>query len=111
MEVSEVLNKAADLLEKPGAWTQGAIGRLEDGTPVLSADATELSRATCYCMAGALWVANGYQYPGAAFDALPEGPRRGTGTWNDATERTQAEVVEVLRQAALRAAATQEAGQ
>lgn len=100
MSVAEVLNKAADLLEKPGAWTQGALGRLEDGTPVYSADAPSLSRASCYCMAGALWVANGYQYPEAAFDALPAGPREGTGQWNDAPGRTQAEVVAALRQAA-----------
>jgi len=95
--VQEVLNKAADLLEKPGAWTQGALARLSDGTPVYS---RSLSQASCYCMAGALWVANGFRFPDEAFDALPEGPRGATGSWNDAPGRTQSEVVEALRAAA-----------
>lgn len=98
---AEVLEAAADLLSKPGAWTQGALGRKEDGSPIC--DPAELSTASCYCMAGALWVANGLAGPWSAFDALLEGPRNNTGSWNDDRSRTQAEVVEALRAAAKQA--------
>lgn len=89
--VSEVLAAAADLLEKPGAWTQGA-----------------WINGDCMCAEAAIGMAAGITYfpnvsvcePALAFagfvgDFIP--------VWNDAPGRTQAEVVDALRQAARQA--------
>lgn len=107
MEVSEVLNKAADLLEKPGAWTQMAFARNAEG------EETGLSQyrgqAVCWCILGATWAVAGDDSRDAD-DELRRFIGDDINCWNDAPGRTQAEVVEALRQAALRAAATQEAG-
>lgn len=115
MEVSEVLNKAADLLEKPGAWMQ------EDYCDAGGYRAKELQRASCWCIAGAIGAVADMDGPeaeewankvlGPLIPGVEEGyPVTGIPGWNDKPNRTQAEVVEALRQAALRAAATQEAG-
>ncbi|MBI0530887.1 DUF6197 family protein [Sphingomonas sp. TX0522] len=95
-EVADVLERAADLIAKPGAWTQGNYARdaagegLHDGfNPA----------AVCWCAYGAIEkVTNegmGGDLRNAAANAIPWGP-----FWNDAPERTQAKVVAALRSAA-----------
>ena len=99
--VSQVLSEAADLLEKPGAWTQGANARDATGksVPVTS------GRGTCFCMAGAILHRTGGDYRAAALvrRVLPM-PNEAVKDWlvsfNDTTGRTQAEVVAKLREAA-----------
>ncbi len=100
MKVSNILDSAADLIAKPGAWTQGAYGRDADGAPP-----RVFEDSVCFCAIGALarvWGVSpdeahdreqGMRWPG--FNSL--------GLWNDDPERTQAEVVQKLREAAAKA--------
>jgi hypothetical protein len=103
----EVLNAAADLLEKPGAWTQRATwrksprGRLHDGFPT--------DEATCFCITGALMKVAGSHHPliwecRNLLDAATGFSYFGIEDWNDTKGRTQAEVVATLRRAALSSA-------
>ena len=100
LTVSETLRAAADLIEPAGAWAQGCLGRDQNGKPVF--DAGDIGKATCFCMAGAIWRAAGKQpLVLAAFDVLrPRLWHHGIGSWNDYYQRTQAEVVAALRAAA-----------
>ena len=105
MTAAEILRAAADLVERPGAWTQGASaldasGRLVD----FNSDA-----ATCFCALGALWHAAGSAVSlpvDSAETALRGIIGRNVGDWNDASDRTATEVAQVMR----RAAATLDAG-
>ena len=99
--VSEVLAAAADLLEKPGAWTQGWYARDERGG-ICSAGASD---AICFCAVGAISKVSGGLPPVQALDLMRSaaGCTDNIGDWNDAPERTQAEVVTALRQAARQA--------
>jgi len=105
--VADILTAAADLIEKPGAWTQGALARHANGNPVGPAEAN----ATCWCLYGALDRVTGVRcYEGAAADVLA-GMLPGTVSgWNDRTGRTQAEVVAALRAAADKARTAAETG-
>lgn len=103
MKTSEVLNKAADLIEERG-WTQGPLGW--DATGPLCALGGIGAALDCrtigdtYCMwelAETPEVAAVADYLGVAVG--PEGG--GVYNWNDAPGRTAAEVVEVLRAAAI----------
>lgn len=96
--VADVLERAADLIEPEGKWTQQIYARTEDGR---STDVQD-PEAICFCMAGALArVAGDFnerfisakQVVGNILD-------RGMADWNDAPERTQPEVVAALRRAA-----------
>jgi len=99
LTVAEVLERAADLIEPEGAWTQGAYARDVLGNNLNPDEQWGPSpTAVCRCMYGAVAEVarpNGYQYlPPSGSWGLP-------GTeWNDAPERTQAEVVAKLREAA-----------
>lgn len=101
---TEVLEAAADLLEKPGAWTTGVFARDAAGHQVGLRD----DRATCFCLAGAIEKAaqNGTFAFREAFDIMDAMARRAgfrhVAAWNDAPGRTQAEVVATLRQASRR---------
>lgn len=103
--VSEILNAAADLLEKPGAWTTGDYARGDD----------------CFCALGAICEIEGQVKPRGnvvvekeesdasrafALFVMGEPEPYHVARWNDAPGRTQAEVV-----AALRAAATHQTGE
>ncbi len=100
MQPSDILSRAADRLEQPGAWTQNAFARTSDDKRVFPYS----SNAVCWCARGV--VAKELQHSDEwetphAYDYL----RRAAGalsiaTWNDAPERTQAEVVAALRKAA-----------
>lgn len=102
LKPSEVLSMAADLIEPRGAWTQGYYARDEGGEQVEA----EEPKAICWCAIGAMAHAIGREI--ATFDPVS----RAEGylidaigyhsiiTWNDAPERTQADVVTAFRKAA-----------
>lgn len=101
-EVSEILTKAADLLEKPGAWAQGIFA---------SDDERELHLygwepgATCFCIMGATQavIADGAAWWDRRVDlvnALTASLGSNPQYFNDTPGRTQAEVVVALRAAA-----------
>ena len=91
LSVADVLERAADLIEPEGKWTQGKYG----------------SHDSCMCAKGAIyhvgaWDERADEALEAVYAILPS-----TGiisdrlvAWNDAPERTQAEVVAKLREAA-----------
>ena len=104
--VAAVLNAAADLLEKPGGWTQGALALGGEGE-YLDVDSSD---ATCFCVVGAIRRVSGFgrrpeetipvRQALAASLRLP-GYKAPLVNWNDDPDRTQAEVVKALRHAAL----------
>lgn len=106
--VSEILSKAADLIDKPGAWTQEEFAKAEDGTHWIE-DEEAFDGAVCWCALGAVAVATNENpwsiwgsetLAGKAQFALTEVVGFPVAGWNDAPERTQAEVVAALREAA-----------
>lgn len=98
LKASEILNKAADLIEPEGAWAQEYFARDEHGNFVEACD--EL--AMCWCVLGAIEFAAGGV--GVAYSEAQHCLGAIVGEqideWNDAPRRTQAEVVAALRQAA-----------
>lgn len=100
MKPSEVLAKAADLIEPEGRWTRGALARNERRRDVKQ----KWHLATCFCASGAIGaVANDDAQWTEAFGYLSAVTLRLSGddviTWNDDLARTQAEVVKALRDA------------
>ena len=101
MRVSDVLDRAADLIKPEGAWTQGCFARNASGVP------TGLTGfrgpAVCWCLLGATDKATGDD--AALSQEADDFLRRylvvpDLGDWNDNSRRTQAEVVAKLREAA-----------
>jgi hypothetical protein len=98
--VSEILDAAADLIEPEGAWTQGTWARKASG----SLTSAHFEDAVCFCARGAIVRAGNFPLTAelprlndlAGFRNAAEMAR-----WNDAPERTQAEVVAKLREAAM----------
>lgn len=105
MNVAEILNKAADLIEPEGAWTQGALARGPDG---FGTESEIPPNAVCFCAEGAIQASSGrgnHSLEKRAFDALRKVlPTDFIHEWNDKPCRTQAEVVAALRAAAEKAA-------
>lgn len=110
LSVADVLDRAADLIEPEGAWTQGAYAKTADGNHFMHGDA---AGAVCWCAIGAIDKASAsqgrdhpnYLWLGAArqlADILPQacGLNDTITTFNDDPGRTQAEVVAKLREAA-----------
>lgn len=97
MLVSEVLEKAAALIEPEGAWIQGRSARNTVGN-----DVPPIHPAACsWCASGAMSKAIGSEV--AADDArnfMNKFLRRKVWTWNDLSGRRQTEVVTKLREAA-----------
>lgn len=96
--VAHVLNAAAKTIARPGRWTQGASARDRTGKEVLSRS----PKAVCWCALGAIGRAASSlgQSPYVSvreFEAFIESE---VSDWNDALGRTQAEVVQALRDAA-----------
>ena len=100
LKPSEVLAKAADLIEPEGAWTQNAYARGKSGRPV---DPENKRYAVCWCAVGAIsriaaagsapwWTARRPLERVIGQSCLPD--------WNDTPGRTQAEVVAAFRAAA-----------
>ena len=100
MEYSEVYNKAADLVEK--GWTQNAQAKTGGEAKCNFDD----SCAVRWCLTGALMLA---YYTLSSFGySLTElrdylGLGRSPSLWNDHPDRTQEEVVKLLRETAKRA--------
>ena len=96
--IADILDRAADLIEPEGAWTQMDWGNRED----------------CFCMLGAVAYAAGID-PDSPWSGNPACEARVPLTevigvpifelteWNDTPGRTQAEVVAKLREAAAKA--------
>jgi len=98
-EIADVLDRAADRIERDGWWQ----GDYYEGADLdIYAGATlRLAPRPC-CLTGALWAESGDAH--AAMDVVSIiGDYVGNdlpAVWNDAPERTQAEVVAALRGAA-----------
>lgn len=98
MSIADTLEAAAKLIEPEGAWTQGVWG-----------DAN-----SCMCAEGAIYAAVGRD-PMRGRESIADGASKflakllpfhdgnAIAHWNDAPERTQAEVVIKLREAAAKA--------
>lgn len=99
MKASEILHAVGDLLEQPGAWTQGAFARDIDGHVVRSCDAD----AVCWCAFGAFGPVspNGLNslYEEAGTFLREAIGRRSITQWNDDPNQTQENVVETFRKA------------
>jgi hypothetical protein len=96
--VADILNKAADLIEPEGAWTQGAWQRGRSGREVKP----DSPRAVCWCVGGAIEHVSSIGIGSAAMTELRDHLSvMFISEWNDAPERTQAEVVAKLREAAM----------
>lgn len=98
--VADILTAAADLIDKPGAWTQYQWARNAAGQPV-----GVLDGAVCWDIAGAI-VRVAPDYSGIAFSldaALKDTVGKSMSGWNDAPGRTQSEAVAALRAAAVKA--------
>lgn len=100
--VADVLDAAADLLEKPGAWTTEACARSEEGQRI----EWDSPDAVCFCALGAIFRES-MLLQTQALDADDHfGRYLGGKNWqtisrfNDAPGRTQSEVVAALRAAA-----------
>ena len=103
--VADTLDAAAELLSKPGAWTQGAYARDADGEDLLDANDNLMvpPEAVCFCLYGAVaYIEDDTVRGGEACQYLE---RLGISAteWNDEPERTQDEVVAKLREAAAKA--------
>lgn len=102
-DLAVVLNRAADLITPPGAWTQGSYARDAEGCPVPLDD----PYAECFCVAGAIarfakgedW-ADGLQIVRRTLNTGRAVPFVSVSGWNDEAGRTQAEAVQLLRDAA-----------
>lgn len=93
--IADILDRAADLIEPEGAWTQGRWTaddfscRCAEGAIAHAANISPLcigSHPAAIALADVLGLPNAYQ--------------GGIALWNDDQSRTQAEVVAALRQAA-----------
>lgn len=102
--VADVLEEAAGLIEPEGAWTQKHIRLNAEGRYTANG-----SEAVCWCVVGATMAVTGIVASMAAdryfAEFLGETGVDAVERWNDAPERTQAEVVAKLREAAAKARA------
>lgn len=103
MLASEVLSRAADLIEPEGAWTQGAFARPKPSKAFVGARWPRTR--TCWCVRGALFEVTGTrprhenEATVAAETFLENAIARSLVMFNDFEYRTQAEVVAALRKA------------
>ncbi len=90
------MTKAWELLDSPDKWTQGADARDVDG----EACAYNSTRADCWCLDGALAKVYGIAKCIRMTDIVKN--HLGLDTmafqWNDAMDRTHAEVLAVLKE-------------
>lgn len=102
LTIGDVLDKAADLIEPEGAWTQEAYGRDANGL-----ECQVVEEAVCFCAMGAIYKAAGkigeFEHDADLIAPLALLLDEGIDDWNDAPGRTQAEVVAKLREAAAKA--------
>lgn len=111
MAPQELLMKAADLIEPPGRWVQGALAGDRNGRPLQDAVTGADFCGHCWCVLGAIdkvmWNVRcvdkldvPYSVRDAAKQILADHLGRNPAAWNDAEGRTQTEAVEALRSAA-----------
>lgn len=101
MNAADILERAADLLEPAGAWTQDAEARDADGNDIDVFPMGEVEHeAVCFCAAGAIHRVSRVHYTRCPGHQFLTGIVGFIPDWNDAPERTQAEVVQTLRTAA-----------
>lgn len=101
-EIADKLDEARALIEK--GWTQAAYARGKSGRSAVPSSRA----AVCFCAVGALAAASRKKYPNSAIEGIRElslsvggdGYETAILEWNDAPERTQAEVIEAFRKAA-----------
>jgi len=95
---SEILRKAADLIEPEGRWTQNAFARGKSGVPVDEAGRS----AVCFCLVGAIYRSSRRNMMAAnpALQLVRRLVKRDIFSWNDSPRRKQETVVSALRQAA-----------
>lgn len=111
MKTSELLLKAADLIEPEGRWTAGALAKTRAGNPI----GFDLPNAYCFCALGAIQRIARYEHKierDFGFTVMAAGDfvhhiietafedDRSLVSWNDDPQRKQSEVVAALRQAA-----------
>lgn len=106
LTVSQVLDRAADLIEPEGKWTQGGSYALSAlGNSIDSID----PEAACFCAMGAVYRSAGVStwHKTGALELVDKARKHlatmlgvAMASWNDAPERTQPEVVAALRKAA-----------
>jgi hypothetical protein len=99
LKPSEVLSRAADLIEPEGAWNRFALAYDKRGGEV----DPDSPKATCWCAAGSLqrfasWHSDTYEEARQYIARVINEPL--VASWNDDPDRKQAEVVAALRQAA-----------
>ncbi len=101
LSAADILSKAADLIEPPGAWTQFARGRDAKGIW----EQPRSPKAVCWCIVGALERVDPTEYPDEyrhpALKYVAKVVRRANPShWNDGINRKQRQVVAALRKAA-----------
>jgi hypothetical protein len=84
--------KVKELLSDPSKWTQGANARDSRGIRVPSAD----PEATCFCIVGALLKCYGTTSTSKYLKIAAKIQHNDVVSWNDAPERTHAEVLELV---------------
>lgn len=98
MSVADVLERAADLIEPQGKWTQGTFARGKRNRPCKEGNS---STARCWCALGAIQhETNSVALRNEAHWRLRKTLGMLVTSFNDAPGRTQAEVVAALREAA-----------
>jgi len=90
--ISETLDRAADLLEPKGRWTQHANYRSEGGHILISG-----VNAASYCLVGAIDAVESGPVGKEAISFVSARVGVAAVAWNDAPTRTQKQVVEKLR--------------
>lgn len=86
MTTLEILKAARELLAVPERWTTGVLAKSQDGSEV----APNSTEAVCWCISGACLKIDGSQFLNV-IEALKIGTA--VPIWNDAPERTHAEVL------------------
>ncbi len=91
------MQAAHDLLAREGGWTQGAFARTAAGRVI----GPSCAPASCFCPVGAIIAAGGGVPEREFFAAVCCGVEdlHALYAWNDAPDRTQAEVVAVAARA------------
>lgn len=98
----EILTEAKALINTPERWTKGKFAALADG----SSAHWDNPNATCYCIVGAIFLAEEHMNVAASptttraiMKAVGAKISRDVSVWNDAPERTHAEVMDAFDRA------------